>query len=291
VCWAESNAIVFANSVLGARTNRYGDFMDICAAITGLVPDSGLHREENRRARLVFNLGWLSERGAVPDAVFGLIGHVVGLRSGGLVPAIIGLPTDSSEDQLKALSAAAASSGAVAMFHAVGVTPEAPDLDAALGGSRPDGELQISAQDLRDAWADLNTAPAAKRVQAVSVGTPHYSLEQLTELDRVFGGRTVDSGLSMYVSTGRDTLAKADELGIGERLAGAGVQVVTDTCTYVTSILRAELGSAVMTDSAKWAWYAPGNLKVEVVYGSLEDCVETAVSGRVVQRIPNVLRD
>jgi hypothetical protein len=81
-------------------------------------------------------------------------------------------------------------------------------------------------------------------------------------------------------------LAGLAESGIAERLTRAGVLVVTDTCTYVTSILRAPRGSTVMTDSAKWAWYAPGNLGVEVVYGSLDDCVETAVTGRVVRRPP-----
>jgi predicted aconitase len=287
IAWAESNAIVFANSVLGARTGRYGDFIDICAALTGRAPNAGLHRDENRHARAVFRLDWLSEEMA--DELYGLIGHVVGQESGALVPAIVGLPQTSTEDQLKALAAAAASSGAVAMFHAVGVTPEAATLDMALGGRQPERSLDITPERLRQAWDELSTSDGSRGVAAVSVGTPHFSMAQLARLDELLAGRIVRPSVEMYASTGRDTLARSAESGIAERLARAGVQVVTDTCTYVTSILRAPRGSTVMTDSAKWAWYAPGNLGVEVVYGSLNDCVETAVSGRVVRHPPGEL--
>lgn len=286
IAWAESNAIVFANSVLGARTGRYGDFVDICAALTGRVPNAGLHRDENRHARVVFRLDGLSRPGELADELYGLIGHVVGQETGTRVPAIVGLPVKSTEDQLKALAAAAASSGAVAMFHAVGVTPEAITLDMALGGRQPEGSVEVTPARLRQAWNELSTSDGSRGVAAISIGTPHYSLAQLALLDKLFAGRVVHPSIEMYASTGRDTLARSAESGVAERLARAGVLVVTDTCTYVTSILRAPQGSTVMTDSAKWAWYAPGNLGVQVVYGSLEDCVETAVLGRVVRRLP-----
>lgn len=286
IAWAESNAIVFANSVLGARTARYGDFIDICAALTGRVPDAGLHRDENRRARIVFRLDWLSARGELADELYGLIGHIVGQESGARVAAIVGLPQGSTEDQLKALGAAAASSGAVAMFHAVGVTPEAATLDAALGGHPPDRSVEITPARLRRAWDELSTSDGSRGVAAVSVGTPHFSAEQVARLDELLAGRAVHQSVEMYASMGRDTLASLAESGVAERLARAGVQVVTDTCTYITSILRAPRGSTVMTDSAKWAWYAPGNLGVDVVYGSLSDCVATAVSGRIIRQVP-----
>ena len=127
-----SNAIVFANSVIGARTNRYGDFIDLCCAMTGRAPAYGLHLTENRAARALVEIvsipeDWDNERLAVA------VGHTIGRRCGGLVPAIVGLPGAMSEDDLKALGAAAASSGAVALFHVVGVTPEAPDLETACG--------------------------------------------------------------------------------------------------------------------------------------------------------------
>ena len=151
IAWAESNAIVFANSVLGARTNRYGDFIDICAAITGRAPEAGLHLAANRHARVVFRLEAIPDRLLRDEIVPTLVGHVVGERAGTAVPAIVGLPQDTDEDRLKALGAAAASSGAVAMFHAVGITPEAPTLEAALGGRRAEREIVVTAEDLRTA--------------------------------------------------------------------------------------------------------------------------------------------
>ena len=283
VAWGESNAIVFANSVLGARTGRYGDFTDICAALTGRVPDAGLHRDENRSGQIVFRLGWLQSRRDVPDAVFGLIGLVVGEESGSLVPVLQGFPADTNEDQLKALGAAAAAAGSVAMFHAVGITPEAPTLGAALGGGRPQRVLDIPPRRLRQAWDRLTVRGDARKLSAVSVGTPHFSRAQFDELARLLSGRSVHPSVEMFVSTGRDILRDLVGTGCADRLTTAGVRIVVDTCTYVTPILRAGRGSTVMTDSAKWAWYAPANLEVEVVYGSLVDCVESAVAGRVVR--------
>src|SRR5271165_2012165 len=130
IAWGESNAIVFANSVIGARTNRYGDFVDLCCAMTGRAPEYGLHLTENRLATAIVEIagvpdGWDTEQVCVA------VGHIVGRRCGGLIPAIVGLPADADDDNLKALGAAAASSGAVALFHAVGLTPEAPDLATA----------------------------------------------------------------------------------------------------------------------------------------------------------------
>src|SRR5919106_1230272 len=173
VAWAESNAIVFANSVLGARTERYGDFIDICAAITGRVPDSGLHRAENRRARLLVRLVRAPQRVLDDDLLYPVLGHLVGRIAGDLVPAIEGLPPAVSEDRLKALGAAAASSGSVALFHAVGSTPEAGSLDEALDGGRAERVFDVSLHDLTMARAELTTS--AGPLGAVSVGTPHFS--------------------------------------------------------------------------------------------------------------------
>lgn len=151
VAWAESNAIVFINSVVGARTERYGDFIDICAAITGRVPEHGLHLTENRRAEVVFDVSDLSPRSVATDLFWALLGYVVGARAGNLVPAVVGAPTDVSEDALKAFGAAAASSGAVALFHIVGVTPEAPSVDVALQGHNPLHVTEVTGTMLKQA--------------------------------------------------------------------------------------------------------------------------------------------
>ena len=279
IAWAESNAIVFANSVLGARTDRYGDFIDICAAITGRVPDAGLHRDEHRRARVVFRLEGISDEVLGSEILYPVVGHLVGRRTGTRVPAIVGLPTDASEDALKALGAAAASSGGVAMFHAVGRTPEAATLEEALGGVAPEREVVIEQAMLDAARAELSTRTEGP-LTAVSVGTPHFSLAEFRTLVDLMYRRRVAAGIEFYVNTSREVLAQAAAEGLILPLRAAGIEIVTDTCTYITPIMRDHDG-VVMTNSGKMAYYAPGNLGVAVAFGSLGDCVASAIAGRI----------
>ena len=285
VAWGESNAIVFCNSVLGARTERYGDFTDIACAITGRVPDAGLHRSEGRRAVLVLRLA-----DDVPttlredDALYPVLGIVLGRRAGSRVAAIVGLPPVVPEDRLKAIGAAAASSGAVAMFHAIGSTPEAPTLEAALQGDVAEESGEISLAELRTARDELTTAAGGAApgmaIGSVSLGTPHASLAELRAVERELGGARPAAGVELLVSTARHLLADAEEEGLARRLRAVGVELLVDTCSYIAPILRPS-SLPVMTDSGKWAFYAPGNIGVEVVFGSLRECVRSAVEGRV----------
>ncbi|HEY7703239.1 MAG TPA: aconitase X catalytic domain-containing protein [Acidimicrobiia bacterium] len=275
IAWAESNAIVFANSVLGARTGRYGDFFDICAAVTGRVPAAGLHLDWNRLGGVVLSVE--PRRWDMSTSLFyAALGHVVGGRAGALVPVIQGLPAKTTEDHLKALGAAAASSGSVAMFHAVGITPEAPTLEAATGG-RPLPTEQITDEHLDAAVRELSTGSAAN-VDAVCLGTPHFSLAEFGRLRQALAGRR--AALPLYVNTGRGVLGDLQARGWDEELSALGVTIVTDTCTYLTPIL-ADAIRTVMTDSGKWAFYAPANLGVDVVLADLDMCVNRAVAGRV----------
>ena len=284
VAWGESNAIAFCNSVLGARTNRYGDFLDVAAAVTGRVPLAGLHRTEERRATLVLRLG-----ADVPhplrdaDELFPVLGILLGHRAGSTVAAIDGLPPGQSEDRLKAVGAAGASSGAVAMFHVVGSTPEASTLTAALQGGEPDAVEGVTLRDLRAARDELATdGPSPAALGAVSLGTPHASLPELERYVRLLDGRRVHDEVELLVSTARDTLAEAEERGVAAALRAAGAVLLVDTCSYLVPVLRPTDG-AVMTDSGKWAWYAPGNVGARVAIGSTGDCIESAVAGRVVR--------
>jgi predicted aconitase len=285
IAWGESNAIVFANSVVGARTNRYGDFIDLCCALTGRAPAFGLHLDENRHGTVLFRLHGFPESFAPSDALYVAVGLILGSRSGERVPVVEGLPPPRDEDQLKALGAAAASTGAVGLFHAVGITPEAPTLAAALGG-RPAGEtILITPADVLAALARLSTVPDGTPIAAVCLGTPHFSRAEwdrlLALLDRVAPAR----GIPIYVNTGRATLAALEREGNLAGMAARGLVPVADTCTYITAIL-ARPGGAVMTNSGKWAHYAPGNIGVEVAFGDLEDCIASAAAGHVIRRTP-----
>lgn len=282
VAWAESNAIVFANSVLGARTDRYGDFLDICAAVTGRAPYTGLHRAELRRGQVVLDLRSLPHELLRSDLSYPLIGHLAGRRAGRRVPVLVGLPPDTGEDRLKALGASAASSGGVALFHAVGLTPEAPTLADALHHAPAEETVTVTVEMLTAVLDELNSG-AGDSVDAVSVGTPHFSAAEFAELHAIVARAGREFEIPFYVCTSRGILAQAEAAGDAEPLRRAGATIVVDTCTYVTPILAAD-AHTVMTNSGKWAHYAPVNLGVAVVMGSLETCVDVATRGGVTTR-------
>lgn len=280
VAWAESNAIVFANSVLGARTDRYGDFVDIAAAITGKAPRGGLHLDEERYGEVVLDCTGLSAEALATDVTYPLLGYIAGSIAGTTNPVFVGLPADVSEDSLKAVGAAAASSGGVALFHVVGRTPEAPTLEAALGPHVDAAVHHITAQTLNEARQELSTA-RSDQLDAVSLGTPHASVDEIAEAhDAIIGGPGLADGVAFYISTGRSVFAEAERRGLVKPLQDWGVTFVLDTCTYTTSIMRPGTRTA-MTNSGKWAHYAPGNMGVDVVLATLEECVQSAASGRV----------
>jgi len=279
IAWAESNAIVFANSVLGARTNRYGDFIDICAALTGRVPDAGLHGTAARRGQILFLPVNIPERLLHEDLFYAMLGHIVGAQTGNFIPVIDGLPATVTEDQLKALGAAAASSGAVALFHAVGITPEAPTRDVALQGKEPLRIVEIGPAQLLATRDELSNSDE-RNLAGVSLGTPHFSVAEFAQLLALLEGIKFHPDVDFWVSTGRDVLTEIRARGWDEPLRAAGVRVVVDTCTYITSILRDRPGM-MMTNSAKWAHYAPGNVGAKVVFGTLLECVRSAERGEL----------
>ena len=210
-----------------------------------------------------------------------MLGTWLGLEIGHEVCAITGLPPAVSRDQLKALGAAAASTGAVALFHVVGATPEAPTLEAACGGpSEGLPRRRPALEELLPALDRLTTAAGAEEIDAVAVGSPHFSLAEFRELARLVGGRRL--ARPFFACTARATmgeLARGPELDL---LREAGVSVVADTCVVVAPILPEE-GGVLMTNSGKFAHYAPSQTGYEVVFGSLAECVESAATGRVVR--------
>jgi predicted aconitase len=283
IAWGESNAIVFANSVIGARTNRYGDFIDLCCAIAGRAPAWGLHLDGPRRGEVLFTLAGFPASLEPTDSLYVAVGILVGAASGERVPVIEGLPPPASEDQLKALGAAAASSGSVALFHAVGITPEAATLDDACGGGSPRERIEIRPGDVARALERLTTVPDGSSLTAVCLGTPHFSRLEWERLLRVLRHPDLPRpAIPIYVNTDRALLRALEAEGVMEELWGLGVIVVVDTCTYLTPILE-RMDGVVMTNSGKWAYYAPGNLGVQVAFGELDDCVASAVAGRVVR--------
>lgn len=286
VAWGESNAVAFCNSVLGARTNRYGDYLDIACAITGRAPDYGLHRPENRRASVLFDVSGIAPELLRSDWIWPVLGTLFGREIGNAIGVVTGFealassePSIASEDRLKAFGAAAASSGGVGLFHIAGVTPEAPSVAVATGRQPVASTITVTPAMLRAAQAGLSTVAGTGGIDAVAIGSPHLSLEEVESLSRLLAGRTAKAPI--YACTGRHVVRDLDRTGLRKTLERLNVVVVADTCVVVTPILPAA-GGVLMTNSGKFAHYAPGNTGYGVVYGSLADCVESAVAGRPV---------
>ncbi|MCP5371737.1 MAG: aconitase X catalytic domain-containing protein [Hyphomicrobiales bacterium] len=277
VAWGESNAVAFANSVLGARTERYGDFLDISCALTGRAPAHGLHLDANRRATVRVDVTGLSPALLRLDAFYPVLGAWLGAAVGGAVAVIDGLPADVGEDALKALGAGAAATGAVGLFHVAGVTPEAPTVAAAGGGAAPRETITLTAEMVRAARDRLSTASAGE-LDCIALGSPHFSAAETRTFAGLLAGRR--PALPVYLCTGRHAVDELDRDGLRADLEALGVTFVVDTCVVVTPILKGG-GGAMMTNSAKFAHYGQGNTGKGTLFGTLSDCVESAVAGRL----------
>lgn len=281
IAWSESNAVAYANSVIGARTNRYGDYLDICCAITGRVPAAGLHLDEARTATVVINLPPLPPKLVARDDFYPVLGYLLGSLVSNEVAVFTGLEANPSEDQLKSLAAAAASSGEVALFHIVGITPEAPTLATALAGRAPARSVGVTLQDLRAARAKLTSA-TSDTVDVVAFGSPHCSLAECRTLAQLMVGRRAAPGVEVFITTSRavrDILQRTGDLAILEEF---GAKVTADTCIVVAPLVN-PAARTLMTNSGKYAHYGPGLLGVDSIFGSTEECVASAVRGRVVR--------
>ncbi len=284
IAWAESNAVVFANSVLGARTQKYPDYLDLCIALTGRAPLAGCHLESGRLATRVINLSGI---GAVDDSFYPLFGYLVGLLSPNDIPAITGLEKSSpTADDLKGFSAAFATTSAAPMFHMIGVTPEAPTLDVVLGGKDPGVPVIVTVDDLKNAWRTLNLGDDTT-IGLLALGNPHFSTTELARLAILVEGRKKSPDVEVIVTTSRSVLGKVEASGDRSRLSAFGVRFITDTCwCMLGEPVTPPRRGGVITNSAKYAHYGPNLSAGSFRYHSLEGCVEAACSGKVPQKMP-----
>ncbi len=281
IAWGESNAIAFANSVIGARSERYPDLMDVCAAITGRVPAIGLHLTENRAGHVLLRLVDVPRRIQEDDSFYPVLGHLIGRVAQERIPVVEGIEVSPVEDQLKALCAAVASSGAVALMHLVGITPEAPTTAEAFQNKQPQQTVAVTMDDLRQARRELTTADGEK-LDMVVLGSPHFSLAEFKKLAPLLVGKRRHSDVQFLVTSSRLMNNLAEQAGYVEPLRQFGGKITVDTCILTTPMLHPEI-KTLMTNSAKYAYYSPGLLSTQVVFGRLEDCVRSAVEGSVIR--------
>jgi predicted aconitase/predicted aconitase with swiveling domain len=276
VAWAESNAVIYANSVLGARTAKHPDFLDLCIALTGRAPLAGVYLDAQRVARVVLDVEWPEGADA---AVWPLLGLLAGRRAPDRIPLLRGLHDAApSRDDLKALCAAFGTTSAAPMLHIEGVTPEA--------GAAEDAEVRaISRADLATAWEAMNAGPEA--VDLVAFGSPHASLAECRAIVAEFAGRRRRDDVAAIVTAGRDVIAAARREGVWAQLENAGVRMLPDVCwCSISEPLFPPEARTVMTNSGKYAHYGPGLSGRAVRFGALPDCVTAACEGNVPPRRP-----
>ena len=284
IVWAESNAVVYANSVLGAYTAKYADFLDICIALTGRAPKAGCHLRDKRYATLRIEVP--APAGA-DDAYYPLLGYHIGLLCGAQIPVLCGLQNAAlSSDDLKAFGAAFATSSAAPMFHIVGATPEAPDATTALGGKAPLQSFNVSLQDLQHSWRELSSS-AESAVDLVALGNPHFSATECHALARLLQGRQRHPDTQTVLTLGRAVKEQARANGDIAVLEAFGVNLITDTCWCMLDEPVVPVAARViMTNSGKYAHYAPGLTGRQVHFGSLAACAQTACTGQAPAALP-----
>ena len=284
IVWAESNAVVYANSVLGARTLKYPDYLDICIALTGRAPLIGCHLDAQRKARLQIELPALGE---LDDAFYPLLGYHIGALAGSRVPLVRGLEKRKPNlDDLKAFGAAFATTSAAPLFHIAGVTPEAIDPAQVLDADISIAVEKIRLKDLLSSWRALNSA-RDNRVDVVSLGNPHFSLSEFAHLARLCRGRQRHPDVVLAITCGRAVLEQAREAGHIAVIQGFGATLVTDTCWCMLGEPVIPLAAkTLMTNSGKYAHYAPGLVGRKVHFASLAECVDAACTATASGRLP-----
>lgn len=276
IAWAESNAVIFANTVLGARTAKHPDFLDLCIALTGRAPLSGVYLDEHRRARRVIDVE-LPE--TVDDAFWPIVGYLAGRTAPDRIPLLRGLAAAKpTQDDLKALCAAFGTTSAAPMLHIEGVTPEADGIAAENAG-----HTTITRTDMVDVWRMFNDGPA--EVELVAIGSPHASASECRALADALGDRKRHPDVTVIVTAGRDIMAETGD--VLTRLRASGVQVLPDLCwCSISEPVFPTKTRALITNSGKYAHYGPGLSGRTVRFGNLADCIEATLTGRVPPRLP-----
>ena len=273
--WMESSAVIYINSVLGARTNAEGRESAGCAMLTGKIPYWGYHIEENRLGTHHVEL----EIDVESTADWGLLGYYIGEVVQDRVPVITGIKHIPNLPRLKHFGAAAASSGGVEMYHMVGITPEAPTLDAAFGRNKPVMKFSYGRAERRQAYERANVTAKNRNVDFIMLGCPHYTIEQIWEVCRLLEGKRVHENTELWIFTPRQTKHLADRNGYTRIINAAGAHLMSDTCSALGRVIPKGTKVAA-ADSAKQSHYLPAIMGIECWFGTTEDCVNAAVTGR-----------
>ncbi|OGA18657.1 MAG: hypothetical protein A3G25_00480 [Betaproteobacteria bacterium RIFCSPLOWO2_12_FULL_63_13] len=273
--WMESSAVIYINSVLGARTNAEGRESAGAAMLTGKIPYWGYHIDEDRRGTHLIEL----DVDVTDTADWGLLGYWIGEAVQESVPVLTGVRQVPNLARLKHFGAAASSSGGVEMYHIVGITPEARSVEEAFAGNTPRATLRYGAAERQLAYERVNTTGRDRAVDYVMLGCPHYSSEQIWEVCQLLEGQRIHQNCSLWIFTARAIKQLADRNGFTKSIEDAGGFLMTDTCSSVGRVVPRGAKVAAV-DSAKQAHYLPAIMGVQAWFGTTAECVQAAITGR-----------
>ena len=276
--WSESNAVIYANSVLGAKTQKHPDYFDLFVAMTGRAPKAGVYLDKERMPKYEINIDLPSQ---FDDSIWPMIVMLIGKFSPNKIPLVTGLEkTSLTADDLKALCAAFGTTSAAPMLYIDGHTP-----GDELSNIQQMDKFKITREHLATLWKDFNTADI--KVDLVAIGSPHASLSECRNFVKFFDGKSCSPNVKTIITVGRDVLSEVKEEGILEELKAAGIQVISDICwCSITEPIFPYNTSVIMTNSGKYAHYAHGLTGRKTRFGSLEDCAKTAQSGLANSDLP-----
>lgn len=277
ISWAGTSSAVFANSVLGGMGNREGGPLVVAAAIVGVTPEYGLHFTEERRAQVVIDTRKLNLSGfSLSD--YSALGCYVGKQLEEKTPVFPYLPSSISQEQLRFLISPMPSAGAVQICHVVGVTPEAPTLETALGGKKPDGKLEVGNKEIGETYEMLCTT-RGERVDLVAFGCPHCSYSLIQSVAAMLDGKKINSGVRLWISTSEYIRLLAQKAGLVDIIERAGGLVLASVCIgFGGPYDEIEGVKVVATNSARAALYMRG--KMDVLFGNTKQCIDTVIKGR-----------
>lgn len=274
IAWAESSALNYANSVIGARTNREGGISALASGIVGRTPLYGYHLDKNRIGQVLVNV----EAELKTPSDYAALGYYTGQIVGEKNPVFKGIPKSVGAIELKSLSAALASSGAVALYHIVGITPEALTLEQALHKSQSEEQITFGKNELKRTYEKLSTA-TDEEVDYVAVGCPHYTVNEIQTVAQILKGKKVHNGVNLWIYTSPQVKVIASRMGLTEIIERAGGKIVCGNCMVLTYTEKFNFKN-MATDSAKAAHYCPGFCKLNVHFGTLESCIGSAIAGK-----------
>lgn len=289
IAWGESNAVIYANSVLGARTLKNPNMLEALIALTGRAPKAGAYIDENRLASIWVRV--TPPKGAEDDSFWPILGYALGAIANARIPVISGLEhMKPRKDDFKAFSAAFATSSSAPMFHMVGLTPEAPTLEAALRpGVKPEA-IDVNWKDLDAIWEEFNHGSESREIDLVSFGNPHFSFQEIKAVTKLCQGRTKTDDVAVIVTCGRAQYGLASQAGYVGELEKFGVQFLQDTCwCSIEEPVIPKNTKTIMTNSGKYIHYGPGLTGRQFAFGSLAMCVDAACTGKTTGDPPSWL--